>query len=500
MGIPTNIKTLLSGRVVEWARIEFKETWDAEASLKTICAFANDIDNWGGGYLVIGVKDKQGKPDGLAGVPVEKIDGYLKDLLNKCKRIQPDYMPITEVAEYQGKHFIIVWAPGGNVRPYSSPKNMAKDCKERICWIRKMASTIQPSDEELRDLYSLANNVPFDDRVNHFAELNDLNITLIQQYLREVGSSLYEESGNMDFTELCRSMNLISTLPEYTKPKNVGLMFFSLEPEKFFPYAQIDVVQFPDGLGGDQIIEKTFKGPLHQQLREALQYIRNSILTERVQKLPDVAEANRFFNYPYVAIEEALSNAVYHKGYDIREPIEVRVLPDRIEILSHPGADRSISIEGLKNYRATSRRYRNRRIGEFLKELHLTEGRNTGFQKIIRALKANGSPMPIFETDEERTFFLTTFPIHPDFTGSNDLSHDPVNDLVNDPENVINLTPSEHKVLAEIKNNAGASYSQIASSLNISESTVKRAIQSLKKKEVICREGSDKTGKWIILK
>lgn len=36
MGIPTNIKTLLSGRVVEWARIEFKETWDAEASLKTI--------------------------------------------------------------------------------------------------------------------------------------------------------------------------------------------------------------------------------------------------------------------------------------------------------------------------------------------------------------------------------------------------------------------------------------------------------------------------------
>ena len=27
MGIPTNIKTLLSGQVVEWARIEFKETW-----------------------------------------------------------------------------------------------------------------------------------------------------------------------------------------------------------------------------------------------------------------------------------------------------------------------------------------------------------------------------------------------------------------------------------------------------------------------------------------
>ena len=57
MAIPTNMKSLLSGEVVEWARIEYKETWDAAASLKTICAFANDLDNWGGGYIVIGVQE-----------------------------------------------------------------------------------------------------------------------------------------------------------------------------------------------------------------------------------------------------------------------------------------------------------------------------------------------------------------------------------------------------------------------------------------------------------
>lgn len=34
MAIPTNIKNLLSGEVVEWARVELKETWDAAASLK----------------------------------------------------------------------------------------------------------------------------------------------------------------------------------------------------------------------------------------------------------------------------------------------------------------------------------------------------------------------------------------------------------------------------------------------------------------------------------
>lgn len=112
---------------------------------------------------------------------------------------------------------------------------------------------------------------------------------------------------------------------------------------------------------------------------------------------------------------ETLSNAVYHKGYDVREPVEVRVEPDRIIIISHPGADRSISQEGLREYRVYSRRYRNRRIGEFLKEMHLTEGRNTGFRKIRNALRNNGSPEPLFETDEERTYFATTIFIQPDF-------------------------------------------------------------------------------------
>lgn len=493
MGIPTNIKTLLSGNVVEWARIEFKETWDPEASLKTICAFANDIDNWGGGYLIIGVEDKDGKPTNLKGVSPEKIDAYLKDLLNKCKLIQPEYMPITEVVDYEDKKFIIVWAPGGSVRPYSSPKTMAKGDKERIYWIRKMASSIAPTEEEKRDLYSLANNVPFDDRINHEADITDLNITLIQSYLKEVGSSLYEASKTMDFVDLCKSMNIVNSLPEYIKPKNVGLMFFSLTPERFFPYAQIDVVQFPDDLGGDTIKEKSFKGPLHQQLREALQFIQNSIIEERVEKIPNVAEAKRYFNYPYTAIEEALANAVYHKGYDVREPIEVRVLPDRIEIVSHPGADRSISIDGLKNYRVFNRRYRNRRIGEFLKEMHLTEGRNTGFGKIIRALEKNGSPKPIFETDDERTSFAATILIHPNFITSNEGINEEINEGINET-----LTENEKNVLGIIRTNPSISIPVLAEKLSISRATVERAIASLKKKGRISRQGSNKNGMWLI--
>lgn len=289
-------------------------------------------------------------------------------------------------------------------------------------------------------------------------------------------------------------MNIVNTLPEYTKPKNVGLMFFCLDPQRFFPYAQIDVVQFPDGLGGDTIIEKIFKGPIHQQLREALLYISNTIVQERVQKLPDVAEAKRFFNYPYEAIEEALANAVYHKGYNEREPIEVRVLPDRIEIVSHPGADRSITMEGLKNYRVFNRRYRNRRIGEFLKELHLTEGRNTGFGKILRALEKNGSPKPIFETDDERTSFAATIFIHPGFSaGGNDSGNNNGNDSGNE-----NQSDNAERILKIMKNTPHITIDQIVSITGISKRTVSRIIKELKEKDIIRRKGT-KNGTWIVL-
>lgn len=289
-------------------------------------------------------------------------------------------------------------------------------------------------------------------------------------------------------------MNIVNTLPEYTKPKNVGLMFFFLDPQRFFPYAQIDVVQFPDGLGGDTIIEKIFKGPLHQQLREALLYISNTIVQERVQKLPDVAEAKRFFNYPYEAIEEALANAVYHKGYNEREPIEVRMLPDRIEIVSHLGADRSITMDGLKNYRVFNRRYRNRRIGEFLKELHLTEGRNTGFGKILRALEKNGSPKPLFETDDERTSFAATIFIHPGFIASgNDFGNNNGNDSGNE-----NQSENAERILNIMKDTPHITIDQIVSVTGISKRTVSRIIKELKEKDIIRREGT-KNGMWIVL-
>ena len=43
MPLPLNINDLLTGQVVEWDRLEFKEGWNPLEAVQAICAFANDF-------------------------------------------------------------------------------------------------------------------------------------------------------------------------------------------------------------------------------------------------------------------------------------------------------------------------------------------------------------------------------------------------------------------------------------------------------------------------
>jgi ATP-dependent DNA helicase RecG len=86
-----------------------------------------------------------------------------------------------------------------------------------------------------------------------------------------------------------------------------------------------------------------------------------------------------------------------------------------MEITSFPGFDNSISDESIKALDIRARAYRNRRIGDFLKELKLTEGRNTGFPTAFASLRENGSDMPTFEMDDARGYLSVKIPVHPYF-------------------------------------------------------------------------------------
>ncbi len=417
VALPINIDSLLRRRTIESEHVEYKTGWNPESVLHTLGAFANDFHNLGGGYVVLGVEERDGRPVlPPKGLDPDAIDGIQKELLNLGNSaIQPPYHPLTAVHEIDGKTILVLYAPGGETRPYRTRASLSAGTREWTYHIRKHSSTVRARGEDECELLGLAATVPFDDRYHQNASLSNLSFRLIQQYLQDVGSDLLPEVAELSMEALGRRMNIVGGPPEALFPKNVGLLFFNDRPHEFFPATQIDVVWFPDGPGGDYFEEKEFRGPLAAILRDAVSYIERSFLKEAVVKHPDRPEADRFWNFPVAAIEEALGNAIYHRSYEEREPVEVRITPEELLVLSYPGEDRSIRMEDLQQGKAVSRRYRNRRIGEFLKELDLAEGRSTGVPKILRAMRNNGSPAPSFETDDDRTWFRVRLPVHPSF-------------------------------------------------------------------------------------
>jgi len=403
---------------IEWERLEFKLGWNPEDILHSLSAFANDMNNWGGGYIVIGIEETKGRPVlPPAGLNPDQIDHIQGELTGLCQRLQPNYMPVVQPYVFHNKHILVIYAPAGDMRPYSAPESLGeRGMQNRFFYIRSGSRSIKAQGDNLRRLQELTARIPFDDRINQNARIDELDLGLIRDFLHEIKSDLAEESTRMPFPDLCRQMNIARGPEEAFRPVNAGLMFFCKEPHLFFERAWIELVIRKDEAGED-FSEKYFKGPLHLQLRDALNYIRNSVITEKVKKISGKAEAQRFFNFPYDAVEESLANAVFHKSYETGKPIEVQIWPDRIEILSFPGPVPPVTAKILaENRRIVARDYRNRRVGDFLKELHLTEGRGTGFPTIYKALEDNDSPPPIMQTDEQCTYFLTVLYTNKDFT------------------------------------------------------------------------------------
>lgn len=478
MPLPINISDLINRRVVENARVEYKGDWNPEPIMHSICAFANDIDNWGGGYIIIGINEEDGMPKfPIQGLEKSSIDRINKELLQKCNLIEPRYIPIVEQTTFDGKEIVVLWVPGGPDRPYKCPvafpTEKAKKA-EKAYYIRKMSNSIRANALEEKELILLSSSQPYDDRANLMAKVEDLKSSLISEFLHTVGSDLHSASLRRPIEEIATSMRLIGGPSEMRRPLNVGLMFFNEQPESFFPYARIEVVDKPDptGIG---MTEKVFTGPLDRQLRDALSYIKNYIIKEKVTKISGQAEAVRIYNYPYDAVEETLSNAIYHKSYQVGEPITVTLTPDHMEITSLPGPDRTISDEDIQNRCMISRRYRNRRIGDFLKELKLVEGRNTGIPTILRAMETNGSQLPIFETDAERTYFTVILPIHESFLH--------VADIVQPQRKAKRRTLEEIKVLIlnTLKTSGSLPATELATAMGYAKvsGTITKAIKEL---------------------
>ncbi|MDR2266770.1 MAG: putative DNA binding domain-containing protein [Christensenellaceae bacterium] len=414
MALPINVQDLIYARKFGTARVEHISEFDPLKVMHTMCAFANDINNCGGGYIILGIKALDGVPQfPVVGIEKEEQDAIYRKILKLSTLIHSKYTPIIVTEPVEEKEIIIIWAYAGNDRPYKCPVDL-ENTRTQSYYIRKCSNTVVADSDTKRRLVEVSASVPFDDRANQYADIKaDLDITLMRRYLIAVKSKLFK-TGALKLMELATNMRLIGGCKEVPKPLNVGLMFFNYNPEKFIRCARIELVIKPNRYG-DGMTKKIFTGSVYAQLRDSLEFIKNNILIEKVFKMDDKEDVVRVWNYPYQCIQEILVNAVYHKGYNIPEPITVTVLPDKMEITSCPGPDMSISEEDIKSNKMEAPQYRNRRIGEFLKELDLAQCGNTGLPIALKSLRQNKSRPLKLKTDANRTYLTVTIQCHKSF-------------------------------------------------------------------------------------
>jgi len=416
-GLPFNLDDLIRGVGVEGNRIEFKATWSdfiKPAVTRTVCAFANDLLNLNGGYIVLGIETDELNhpilpPRGLEGLDLDLVQ---REIRGQCRRIQPEYQPVLFPEIYQEKPIILIWVPGGDNRPYQAPLSLTG--ADRSYYIRQGSETVEARGDILRQLLERAAKIPFDDRKNQTARIEDISPTITRRFLADVRSDLVLSGSRIEDRELYRRLRIVSQVNQHEVPKNIGLLFFNEDPDAFFPGSRVEIVQFADDAGGNLIEERTIRGPLPEQIRKTLDSL-NSLGDVLLKKVPGRAEVDRTVAYPYEAMEEAVVNAAYHRSYEeAHEPTKVYLYPDRMEIISYPGPVQGIEQEHLMpGHLVPPVPARNRRIGEFLKELRLAEMRGTGLPKIRRKMQENGSPEPRFDFDRGRTYFRVTLPVHP---------------------------------------------------------------------------------------
>ena len=185
--LPINLHDLLRQRTIEGERVEYKAGWNPKAVLHTICAFANDFHNLGGGYVVLGVEERNGQSAACrpwASMPI-RVDAVQKSCCVsgsrpcslttiRSRRSTPSRAGPSSCCGRPAAKLVLT-------RPGSICPRMERSGP--IIFIRH-SSTVRARGADERELLALAATVPFDDRYHQTASLDDLSLRLIEQFLR----------------------------------------------------------------------------------------------------------------------------------------------------------------------------------------------------------------------------------------------------------------------------------------------------------------------------
>ena len=483
---------------------------------QVICAFANDLpDHRQPGYLFLGVMD-DGKVKGL-----DVTDELLKNVaaIRTDGNIQPQPSMMVEKVSMGERNIVMV-----KVEPSIFPPVRYKG---RI-WIRigPRKGVANENDEHILMEKRRANVTSFDSSPCLNAKIDDLDLQQFKHYYlpnamsddeieedRKVGRSVKEQLSSFGFYET-----------RYDCPTNAGVLFFAKNVRRFIPGAYIQYVRFAGkDRTGDILMEHEFKDNLCTTLKELETFVDTTIANRRPIPVSSTRE-DTFVDYPDWATRELLMNAICHRDYTSNGPIQFYQYDDRIEIMNHGGLYGRANEANFPKVND----YRNIVVAEAMKVLGFVNRHSRGVMRVQKDLMANENGEAVYDFSYQTAVMVIE---NKSFRGEVAMRKAIANGYVIDgkwgmsdsaiseqkpskmtenmevkdqkPSNLTeNAFPSMivKNVYEAIKQNRKAKYSWLQDNLGVSESTVQRAIDELKKLGYISSERAKIKGEWQLLK
>lgn len=434
----------------ETSRVENKEKLNEDFEQEVI-AFLNYKE---GGAIYVGI-NKSGQP-----VEIDDIDQVQLQIKDRIKHnIQPSTLGLFDVVveTIDNTDVIKVTISSGTEKPYYLRK---KGRTPEGCYIRVGSSKERMTERMIDDMYSkrIKNTLKEIDSPRQELTFNQLKI--------------YYEEHNLKLND-----NFLQNLDLLTSEGKYNYNAFLLADEN---NVSIKLVKY---LGNNKL-----------ELLENLEFGNRCLITttQRILERLDV-ENTTYAKIEYFgrkeqekidsrALKEAVINAVVHNDYSYGNSPIIELYSDRIEITSAGGLPQELSQEEfLEGVTAP----RNKELIRVFKDVELIENIGSGVLRILDAY--DKSCFKFMEHFLRVSFKYKENPFEYDQENYQEIDQKDLNTI-------------QKKILALIRKNASITQNEMAKILEVNREKIKYNIAILKDMKLLEREGSYKTGKWIILK
>jgi ATP-dependent DNA helicase RecG len=275
--------------------------------------------------------------------------------------------------------------------------------------------------------------------------------------------------------------HLFNNLKLYTEEgyfKNGAALFFGKRPDDLLDSAFVRCVLF-DGVDKRYIEDdKRMYGPLYRQYEQALTWLKKHLKVRYDIEGQGGRPRKEIWEIPEVAMKEALVNALAHRDYyDKGARITVELYDDRLVVTNPGGLIGSVPPETF----GTISRSRNPLVFGMMERIRMVEYIGSGVMRMRKAMKEATLPQPDFEL--KGTFCITL---------------EKQKGFFIEPEEKSELSDIQNRALTLIKANSSITSNELSDALLVGSRHAQKIIKYLKDTGYIEREGSRKTGIWIM--